>query len=340
MRPVALGIRRFGYSERRQCRRSLGRLLIETQTYLWPFALAESVGIPVHRSRLLAWPLGWNLPAAKHCSPAPPAASAGRSPRPSPARGAKLALSARKPEALEALAAELPGDGHTVLPADLAEPGAAEQLAAAAGARRRPRRQRRPAGLRPARRLQPPRRCSGALRVNLEAPMLLARALYPGMLERGSGHLVFVASLSGKAASPALFDLQRDQVRPARLRPGLRADLAPRGSASRWSRPGFIRDAGMFADPAPSRRPGSAPPPPSRSPPASSRRSSATRSRSPSRRSSSASLAHLGLTSPASRSGSQSGSGGPEGGGGGRRRGTPTSAKTVAPPTLGGPPRG
>ena len=58
-----------------------------------------------------------------------------------------------------------------------------------------------------------------ALRVNLEAPMLLAQALYPAMLERGAGHLVFVASLSGKAPSPALFDLQRDQVRPARLRP-------------------------------------------------------------------------------------------------------------------------
>ena len=42
-------------------------------------------------------------------------------------------LSGRKAEALEALAAELPGDGHRVLPADLAEPGAAEQLAAEAG---------------------------------------------------------------------------------------------------------------------------------------------------------------------------------------------------------------
>ena len=49
------------------------------------------------------------------------------------ARGVKLALSGRKAEALEALAAELPGEGHRTLPADLGEAGAAEKLAAEAG---------------------------------------------------------------------------------------------------------------------------------------------------------------------------------------------------------------
>ena len=44
------------------------------------------------------------------------------------ARGAVLLLSARKREALEEMAAGLPGDGHRVLPADLAEPDAAERL--------------------------------------------------------------------------------------------------------------------------------------------------------------------------------------------------------------------
>ncbi len=41
-----------------------------------------------------------------------------------------------------------------------------------------------------------------ALRVNLEAPIMLARELAPGMRERGDGHLVFVSSLAGKAPSP------------------------------------------------------------------------------------------------------------------------------------------
>ncbi|HXR61747.1 MAG TPA: SDR family NAD(P)-dependent oxidoreductase, partial [Solirubrobacterales bacterium] len=47
-------------------------------------------------------------------------------------RGARLTLSARNREALEAMAAGLPGNGHSVLPADLAEIGAAERLAAEA----------------------------------------------------------------------------------------------------------------------------------------------------------------------------------------------------------------
>src|SRR5689334_23017139 len=49
-------------------------------------------------------------------------------------RGATLLLSGRSAEALEALAAGLPGTGHRALPSDLAQPGAAEQLAEQAGA--------------------------------------------------------------------------------------------------------------------------------------------------------------------------------------------------------------
>src|SRR4051794_39384008 len=47
-------------------------------------------------------------------------------------RGAVMTLSGRKREALEKLAAGLPGAGHLVRPADLAEAGAAEKLAAEA----------------------------------------------------------------------------------------------------------------------------------------------------------------------------------------------------------------
>lgn len=162
-------------------------------------------------------------------------------------RGARLALSARNREALEALAAELPGDGHSVLPADLAEPDAAERLAAeAAGTEILIAN----AGLPGAGLLDDfsAEEVKRALRVNLEAPMLMARALYPAMVEAGSGHLVFVSSLSGKAASPrsSVYNATKFGLRGFSL--ALRADLGPRGIGVSLVSPGFIREAGMFAD--------------------------------------------------------------------------------------------
>ncbi|HVY95747.1 MAG TPA: SDR family oxidoreductase [Solirubrobacterales bacterium] len=162
-------------------------------------------------------------------------------------RGASLALSARRADALEALAADLPGDGHTILPADLAEPGAAERLAAEAGevdvlvAN---------AGLPGAGRLDDftPEEVQRALRVNLEGPMLMARALYPAMVAKGSGSLVFIASLSGKAASPqsSIYNATKFGLRGFAL--GLRTDLGPKGIGVSLVSPGFVREAGMFAD--------------------------------------------------------------------------------------------
>jgi short-subunit dehydrogenase len=162
-------------------------------------------------------------------------------------RGARLILSGRKAEALEALAAELPGEGHRVLPADLAEVGAAEKLAAEAGgidvlvAN---------AGLPGTGRLPDysVEQLTGTLRVNLEAPILLARALEPAMLERGSGHMVFVASLSGKSATPlsSIYNATKFGLRGFAL--GLRADLDPLGIGVSLVSPGTIREAGMYAD--------------------------------------------------------------------------------------------
>jgi short-subunit dehydrogenase len=161
--------------------------------------------------------------------------------------GAQVALSARKREALEELAAELPGSGHSVLPADLAEPDAVERLAAeAAGTEILIAN----AGLPGSGKLDDfsAEEVKRALRVNLEAPMLMARALYPAMLEAGSGHLVFVASLSGKAASPrsSIYNATKFGLRGFAL--GLRADISPRGVGVSLVSPGFIREAGMFAD--------------------------------------------------------------------------------------------
>ncbi len=163
------------------------------------------------------------------------------------AKGAELILSGRKAEALEALATKLPGEEHRVLPADLTEPGAAEKLAAEAGevdvlvAN---------AGLPGTGWLADftSEQVTRALRVNLEAPMLMARALYPAMVERGSGHLVFVCSLNGKVASPraSIYSATKFGLRGFAL--GLRADLGPKGVGVSLVSPGFVREAGMFAD--------------------------------------------------------------------------------------------
>lgn len=161
-------------------------------------------------------------------------------------RGASLVLSSRKPEELEELEGGLPGD-HLVEVADLAEPGAAEDLMNRAGhldgliAN---------AGLPGSGELTDfsPREVERAVRVNLEAPMLMARALVPSISERGEGHIVLVSSLSGRAPSPraSVYNATKFGLRGFGL--GLREDLRAAGVGVSVVMPGFIRDAGMFAD--------------------------------------------------------------------------------------------
>jgi short-subunit dehydrogenase len=162
------------------------------------------------------------------------------------AKGATLVLSSRKVDALNELAGSLPGE-HRVVPADLGEDGAAERLAQEAGridglvAN---------AGLPGTGRIEDfsPEELKRALRVNLEAPMMLARELAPAMSDRGDGHLVFVSSLAGKAPSPrsAVYAATKFGLRGFAL--SLRADLSGTGVGASIVAPGFIRDAGMFAD--------------------------------------------------------------------------------------------
>jgi short-subunit dehydrogenase len=86
------------------------------------------------------------------------------------------------------------------------------------------------------------------LEVNLRAPIALARALAPGMMERRRGHMVFMSSLSGKAASASssLYAATKFGLRGFAL--SVREDLRPHGVGVSVVLPGFIRDAGMFAD--------------------------------------------------------------------------------------------
>jgi short-subunit dehydrogenase len=85
-----------------------------------------------------------------------------------------------------------------------------------------------------------------ALAVNLRAPMVMARRLAEPMAARGAGHLVFVSSLSGKAASGGGSVYAATKFGLRGFAHGLREDLRDAGVGVSVVLPGFIRDGGMF----------------------------------------------------------------------------------------------
>ncbi|HEX2396806.1 MAG TPA: SDR family NAD(P)-dependent oxidoreductase [Solirubrobacteraceae bacterium] len=158
-------------------------------------------------------------------------------------RGARIIMSGRRAEVLEPLAREL---GARPVVCDLADRdelwsllsdvGEVDILVANAGV--------------PADGLvdeYTPDQIDRALQVNLRAPILTAHALMPGMVERGSGHMVFMSSLSGKAATPgsALYSATKFGLRG--FASALRQDLWDTGVGVSAIFPGPIREAGMFA---------------------------------------------------------------------------------------------
>jgi short-subunit dehydrogenase len=161
-------------------------------------------------------------------------------------RGARLLLSGRRENTLGELAERL-GERAEVLVADLAERDAPARLAEAAGqvdalvAN---------AALPASGRVEDfdPEEIDRALDVNLRAPIQLTRALLPGMLERGRGHVVFVSSLSGKTASPRSGIYSATKFGLRGFAAGLREDVEAKGIGVTVVFPGFVRDAGLFAD--------------------------------------------------------------------------------------------
>jgi short-subunit dehydrogenase len=161
-------------------------------------------------------------------------------------RGARVILSGRRTDALEELRSELGGDA-AVVGADLADRGALPELLERSGA----------VDVLVANAALP---ASGAvasfsaeeidraLDVNLRAPILLAHALAPAMADHGRGHLVFVSSLSGKISSggSAIYSATKFGLRA--FATGLREDLLGSGVGVTTVYPGFISDAGMFAE--------------------------------------------------------------------------------------------
>jgi short-subunit dehydrogenase len=157
-------------------------------------------------------------------------------------RGARLVLTGRRTDVLEPLAAELNAEVRAV---DLADEAAVLALAEASHdvdvlvAN---------AGLPGSGRLDSftVEQIDRTLDVNLRAPIVLAHELAPHMVARGRGSLVFVSSLSGKAANPnsSMYSATKFGLRGFAL--GLRIDLHGTGVGVTVVNPGFIRDAGMF----------------------------------------------------------------------------------------------
>jgi short-subunit dehydrogenase len=160
------------------------------------------------------------------------------------ARGATLVLTGRRAEVLEPLAAEL---GGIAVAADLSdvdalgplldEAGDIDVLVANAGV----------PGSGPLLEYEA-EQIDRAITVNLRAPMQLARVLAERMVARGAGHLVFVSSLSGKAASPgaSVYAATKFGLRGFAL--SLREDLVGTGVGVSLVSPGFVSGAGMFED--------------------------------------------------------------------------------------------
>jgi short-subunit dehydrogenase len=158
--------------------------------------------------------------------------------------GAHVILSGRRADVLDDLAKEISG---SIAPADLSDPVAVRALAEGhadvdilvANA-----------GLPASGRLETydDDQIERALDVNLHAPIILTHVLAPHMVARGAGHIVFMSSLAGKTATAgsSLYNATKFGLRG--FAGAMRAELHGTGVGVSTIFPGFIRDAGMFAD--------------------------------------------------------------------------------------------
>jgi short-subunit dehydrogenase len=158
-------------------------------------------------------------------------------------RGATIVLTGRRVDVLDEIARELE-DRAEVVGADLANRPDVERLGQLSDIDLLVAN----AALPAAGRLQTftARELDRALDVNVRAPMQLTLALLPGMIERGSGHLVYVSSLAGKVASAgsSVYSATKFAVRGFGY--SLSEELRETGVGVTTVFPGFIREAGMF----------------------------------------------------------------------------------------------
>ena len=161
------------------------------------------------------------------------------------ARGASVIATGRRADVLEQLRQDLDGRIEIVV-ADLTDRAAVQRLAEREGVDVLVAN----AALPAAGRLRgfTSEQLDRALEVNLRAPMQLAHGLIPGMVERGSGHVVLMSSLAGKVATPggSIYSATKFGLRGFGY--ALGAELRGTGVGVTTVFPGFIRDAGMFAE--------------------------------------------------------------------------------------------
>jgi short-subunit dehydrogenase len=82
--------------------------------------------------------------------------------------------------------------------------------------------------------------------VNLTATLLLTRRVLPGMLDRGRGHVVNIASMAGKIPSPMLATYSATKHGVVGFTRALRYDLEDSPVGASAICPGFVARAGMF----------------------------------------------------------------------------------------------
>jgi short-subunit dehydrogenase len=86
------------------------------------------------------------------------------------------------------------------------------------------------------------------LAVNLRAPIVMTQAVLPEMLARGTGHIVYIGSVSSITASPGSSMYNATKFGLRGFSNALRQDLHGTGVGVSIVMPGFVRDAGMAVE--------------------------------------------------------------------------------------------
>lgn len=167
--------------------------------------------------------------------------------------GVSLALAARSADGLQTTAAKVGAFGvkAVTVPTDVTDPAALERLVTTASSELGPiDLVVNNAGVERYRRYEtaPVEEMEAIMRTNVLAPQILSRLVLPGMLQRGRGHIVNVASVAGKTAVPfnSLYSSSKHAL--VGFSWSLREEVRSKGVSVSVLCPGYVSEVGMFAD--------------------------------------------------------------------------------------------